>query len=208
MMRLRWMVCAIPLLVALSGCKRRDSGDAVGGLRSPNPEVRMEAARDLEGQAADGALPPHAIQALLQSAQTETDPRTKGAVMIALGHSGVAEAKPLLDQYVQTSDPDQRRWAVRALKKWVVTTGQYPQGYEFSESWPFDAPGFGAGAPPPMQQAAGMPAPVQAAPPPPTRGGPTPQAAPGAPPPSGGCIRDMDCKGDRVCEGGVCVTPQ
>jgi hypothetical protein len=41
-----------------------------------------------------------------------------------------------------------------------------------------------------------------AGPPPPPGGG-----SPSSPGPSAGCTKDTDCKGDRVCESGVCRAP-
>jgi hypothetical protein len=37
----------------------------------------------------------------------------------------------------------------------------------------------------------------------------SPEAAPATPPgPTAGCGKDTDCKGDRICEAGVCVDPR
>lgn len=35
-----------------------------------------------------------------------------------------------------------------------------------------------------------------------------PPSSPSSPTPSGGCSKDTDCKGDRVCEAGTCRAPQ
>lgn len=44
---------------------------------------------------------------------------------------------------------------------------------------------------------------------PPAAPAPYPALAPAAPPATpGGCAKDVDCKGDRVCEQGVCVAPR
>jgi hypothetical protein len=37
---------------------------------------------------------------------------------------------------------------------------------------------------------------------------PVAAAAPAAAPAAGGCLKDTDCKGDRVCERGSCVSPR
>jgi hypothetical protein len=64
----------------------------------------------------------------------------------------------------------------------------------------------------PLMSCGGMAPPQQSAqpawnpsqgPPPSPGGGST--SAPG---PSSGCSKDTDCKGDRVCESGVCRAPQ
>jgi Tol biopolymer transport system component len=34
------------------------------------------------------------------------------------------------------------------------------------------------------------------------------EPAPESPAPEGGCTKDMDCKGDRICEKGKCVSPK
>jgi hypothetical protein len=141
-------VLFLAITISLGCGPSRTPAEAVADLRSPNPETRMIAARDIESGAQAG-LTPDIIGALLQSAQSETDPKTKGAVMIALGYTGIPEAKPLLDQYVQTNDRDQRRWGARALKKWAVKAGQVPPTYEFPDEWPFGTPGY----PPPLPPA-------------------------------------------------------
>jgi hypothetical protein len=45
-------------------------------------------------------------------------------------------------------------------------------------------------------------------PPPATPAAAAPPAAAAEPAKTAGCARDMDCKGERVCEAGECVNPQ
>jgi hypothetical protein len=117
---------------------------AIGSLQSPDPTTRQTAADALR---TPQGVPPEAIHPLMTAASSEQDPHAKGAMLITLGKSGSPEAKAMIDQAVATaSDPDMRRWASRALKYWMLTTGQIPADYKFPDDWPYGQPGF----PPPL----------------------------------------------------------
>jgi hypothetical protein len=59
----------------------------------------------------------------------------RGAILITLGRSGSSVAKPLIDRAVQTaSAPDERRWALRALKYWELQNGVIPPN-ERAQYW-------------------------------------------------------------------------
>jgi hypothetical protein len=92
-------------------------------------------------------VPPESVQPLLVAASQEASPPARGAMLITLGKSGSPLAKPLIEQAVMTAqDPDMRRWASRALKYWMMSTGQLPAEYPFPKDWPYGQPGF----PPPL----------------------------------------------------------
>ncbi len=64
-------------------------------------------------------------------------------LLIALGRSGAPQAKPFIDQAVMTAaDPNMRRWAGRALKYWLIQTGQLAESYAFPDGWPYGQPGY------------------------------------------------------------------
>lgn len=142
------VVFALALAGAL-GCKpSRTADEALADLSAPQTEVRLGAARDLESLSRDQrGLPPRAVDGLLERFPTETDPKTRGAMITALGYTGDPRVKPLLDPYLQTTDPDQQRWGARAYKKYVVKIGQYPPNHDFPDGWPYGTPGFPAPAP-------------------------------------------------------------
>jgi hypothetical protein len=148
---LRW-AAALLLLASAAGCGRsRTAHEAAADLGHPEAEVRMRAARDIEGAARDQkGLPPDITEQLLGAFGSEQDPKTRGAIITALGYTGDPRVKPLLDQYCQTTDHDQQRWGSRAYKKWVVAAGQMPPDHKFEpEMWPFGTPGFPPPAPKP-----------------------------------------------------------
>jgi HEAT repeat protein len=119
-------------------------------LRAPDAEVRVKAAREIEGAARAEGLPPDITEQLLDQFGKEADPKTRGAIITALGYTGDPRVKPLLDAYCQTADYDQQRWGSRAYKKWAVASGQLPREHKFEpETWPFGTPGFPPPAPKP-----------------------------------------------------------
>lgn len=134
-----WLLTAA-LAVSTIGCREPKTTDQlVAELRSPDPKSRRSAADDLR---TDAGVPPQAIPALLEAARVEKDPPALGAILITLGSSGHPDAKPLIDAQIPTSDPDMRRWAGRALKYWMLETGQIPRDYAFPDGWPYGQPGF------------------------------------------------------------------
>jgi HEAT repeat protein len=117
---------------------------AIGELQSPQAEARRNAADALR---TPSGVPPEAVAPLLGALSAEQDPGARGAELIALGRSGASQAKPAIDQAVMTAaDPNMRRWAARALKYWMIQTGQLPAEYAFPDGWPYGQPGY----PPPM----------------------------------------------------------
>jgi hypothetical protein len=118
--------------------------EAIASLRAPDAATRQHAADSLRTKE---GVPAAAVPALLSALQAEQDPHARGAMLITLGKSGAAEAKAPIDQAVQTAaDPDNRRWAARALKGWMIQTGQLPATYVFPDGWPYGQPGY----PPPL----------------------------------------------------------
>ena len=137
---------------AAAGCggPARSPHEAAGDLSAPDPEVRLKAARDLEDSARkNDGLPPDITEALLQRAPAENDFKTKASMLITLGYTGDPRVKPMLDQYAQTMDRQQRIYAARALKKYATKTRAVPPGAEFPEDWPYGTPGY----PPPLPKA-------------------------------------------------------
>lgn len=141
---------AVVVAASLIACgASRTPNQAIGDLQAANADVRLDAARDLEAYARDhDGLPPDVTDALIARFPGEAHPKTKGAMITALGYTGDPRVKPLLEEYLKTSNPDQQRWGARAYKKYVVKTGQLPPDYEFPNNWPYGTAGF----PPPAQQ--------------------------------------------------------
>lgn len=126
----------------------RTAGEASRDLRSNDVTLRLKAARDIEGaMRAQKSLPPEVVEALFERAGTESDFKTRASILITLGYTGDARAKPLLDEYARTENPEQRRYAARALKKYVVKTGAKPEGYDFPDEWPYGTDGYPAPLP-------------------------------------------------------------
>ena len=151
------LVC---LGLALAGCGRRQPAESVAQLRSADWEQRRAAADDLR---AGNGPPPHAVPHLLGAMQQEKYPAAYGAMMIALGKSGVPDALPYICGAVQSSERDMRRWGDRALDLWQeknrTTKGCPPRGMPVAMIVPAAGPG----------------APAVVTGPPPAQPGPTPQ---------------------------------
>ncbi len=137
------------LLVTLAlGCgPTRPPAQALPELSSADAEVRLKAARDIETGARTSGLAPEIVDALLKQATTEPDFKTKASILIGLGYTGDERAKPLLDAYAKTDDPQQRTYAARALKKWSVKAGKLPVEYKFPPDWPYGTEGYPAPLP-------------------------------------------------------------
>jgi hypothetical protein len=134
------------LSLALPACGHGMPPDeAIANLKNPDVEVRRHAADSLRTKE---GVPPNAVAPLLDSYKTEQNPQVRGAILITLGKSGAPDAKPLIDQAVQTApDKDNRRWAARALKYWMIQTGKLPADYTFPKDWPYGQPGYPAPLP-------------------------------------------------------------
>jgi hypothetical protein len=109
------------LLAASPGCSSspppRSAGAMVAQLASADWQARQKAAEEL-GQ---GEGPPaSAVPALYAALRKEQDARVQGALLVAFGASGAAEAKPLIDARIADPDADAQGHARRALKKWLV----------------------------------------------------------------------------------------
>jgi hypothetical protein len=89
----------------------------IGKLRSSEWQERRKAAVELRK---DGGPPPEAVHQLLLSIQYEQNPKVQGEMLITLGASGAAEAKPCIDARIHYPDEDVRKQAKRALKEWLV----------------------------------------------------------------------------------------
>jgi HEAT repeat protein len=131
----------LALLLSAAACGQAITPDqAVGELRNPDPNVRRNAADALR---TPEGVPPQAVPALLSALTTEVDPPVRGAILITLGRSGAAEAKPAIDQSVMAAaDKNMQRWTGRALRYWMIQTKQFPPDYAFPNDWPFGQPGF------------------------------------------------------------------
>jgi len=130
------------------GCgPSRSAAEAAKDLTASDSQVRLKAARDIEAVIrGEGSLAPEVVDALLARVATERDFKTRASMLIALGATGDARAKPMLDEYAQTNDPQQRIYATRALRKYAMKTGKMAQG-SFPESWPYGSEGYPAPLP-------------------------------------------------------------
>lgn len=121
-----------------SGCKHGDHGDAkspaeaAAALNSPDWERRRHAADELFDtvKGPEGPPPIEAVQALLAAVQKEQEPHVVGALLIALGASGVPEARSFIDPRIADPTEDMRRWSTRALKYWLVRNHLLAKGAE------------------------------------------------------------------------------
>jgi hypothetical protein len=152
-MNIYWANCCslvLAMFLGAVGCgPKRTMQQASQALDAPRTEERLAGARDLEGFARDGTpLTPEVVDRLLTKFPSESDPKTRGAMITALGYTGDPRVEAPLSDYLQTNDPDQQRWAARAYKKYVVKTGKYPAGFDFPENWPYGTTGF----PPPASR--------------------------------------------------------
>ncbi len=138
------LLLAGALALGAGACKDpKTPAESIAELRSPDPNARQSAADDLR---TDNGVPAEAVSPLLQAIQTEQEPKVRGAILITLGRSGVPEAKPIIDQHINTDDRDMRRWASRALKYWLIANKQMGPDDPLPDGWPYGTPGF----PPPL----------------------------------------------------------
>ncbi len=147
---LRTLTCLTCLtaiaFVVLAGCGRDEprvqltTADHVAALQSPDPVARARAADSLNHQE---QVPAEAIDPLIAAFAAETNAKSKGAMIIALGVSADAKAGPLVEDYVQkAADADQRRWGSRALKWYLVRTGKLQRDEKLPPGWPYGQPGY------------------------------------------------------------------
>lgn len=137
-----WTLCFVfASALSIPACHHgMDPDQALVAIHDPNPRVRQHAADSLRS---GNVVPNDAIPVLFQAIQTEQDPSVRGAILITLGTSGAPQAKPVIDQAVMTApDPDQRRWAGRALKAWMIQTGAIPENTSFPPGWPYGQAGY------------------------------------------------------------------
>jgi hypothetical protein len=134
-------LAALSLPVGLSSCHHGMPPDqAAANLQSPDPTLRRNAADSLH---AESNAPAAVVGNLLNAVQTEQVPNVRGAMLIALGTWGSPQAKPIIDQAVATAaDPDQQRWAGRALHYWMIQTGAMDKAAPLPPHWPYGQPGF------------------------------------------------------------------
>lgn len=124
----------------------RTAVEAKADLSAPDAEVRLKAARDLEFYAKDRALPPEVIDELLAKVEKEPDIKVKASMIIALGYLGEQRAQPMIEAFLQTSDPDQQRWATRAWSWYLIRTGKFEEGHKFPPHFPYGTEGYPAPA--------------------------------------------------------------
>jgi hypothetical protein len=114
----------VALAFASIGCHRgrhaKSPAEMVANLRSPEWETRRHAADQLRD---DGGPIPEALPALYDAMMHEHNLKAYGAMLITLGASGIAEARPLIDARMSDPSEDMRRWAKRALNLWLVRNG-------------------------------------------------------------------------------------
>lgn len=147
-------VAVVALACATWGCREpRTTSELVAELRNPDPGARQSAADDLRqgndclDAGAPPCVPPEAIPPLLEIISAEQDPKAYGAMLITLGKSGVPEAKPIIDARLPDPDPNMRRWAARALRYYMIKTGEVPRDYAFPDGFPYGQPGYPAPLP-------------------------------------------------------------
>ncbi len=129
---------AVAIVFALSGCAARTSLQVARDLDVDDVGTRRDAAETLDDRAVDGGGLPHDVMDIvLHAAAAERDPEVRGKLMLTLGHSGDMRAKPVLDAYARTDDPEARKIASQALQAWAVGAGRYPKGHVFEKSWPY-----------------------------------------------------------------------
>jgi hypothetical protein len=130
------------------GCRRdppKSVPQLIAQLRHFDAAERRRAADELR---MEGGVPADAIKPLLDAIAVERDKAAHGAMLITLGKSGVPEAKPHIEGALPVADPDVRRWATRALKYWLIATGQLHPDADLPDGWPYGQPGY----PPPLPE--------------------------------------------------------
>jgi len=121
-MRIWSVLVAMSLALSCAGvgCRlvqSRRTMPAIAMLDSADWMVRQRAAVAL----AEGAGPPaEAVPPLYRAMFKERNPQVYGAMLIAIGASGIAEARPLIDARINDPDGDMQQWARTALKRWLV----------------------------------------------------------------------------------------
>lgn len=185
-MRFAMIVLALILVgLSLSGCRRearepQQPTDLISMLQSPVWQERRAAAIQLRD---DDGPPPEVFPHLYAAIQTEQNPYAYDALLVTLGASGAAEAKPLIDARINDPDEDVRKSAQAALKLWLVRNSLMSEDEELPPPpHPFYGPvqvppGAPASRPmlptPPVADAPSAPPGADAPPPPPEDPGPT-----------------------------------
>ena len=105
-------------------CYRHPFAAATANLVSRDPEVRKAAADDLR----DAGPVPLAIPHLIEAANREQHPEPYGAIMIALGASGISKARAFIEPCLVAKNARMRRWAEHALELWLVRNGVLKEG--------------------------------------------------------------------------------
>lgn len=145
---IRVVLLALALSAVACGGGGRTAAEAQSDLASENAKTRLKASRDIETEAKKTTtLPPNVLEQLLEMAKNEPDKQVKGSVMIALGYTGDKRAGKLIEDYLQTEDPDQQRWATRAWSWYLIRTGKYEEGHKFPAHFPYGTEGY----PPPAK---------------------------------------------------------
>ncbi|NUP10278.1 MAG: HEAT repeat domain-containing protein [Polyangiaceae bacterium] len=120
------------------GCAARPLSEVARDLGDLDADVRASAAETLEDAARDKKdLPNDVVEALLYRAAVETDLETRASIARALGETGDARAKEVLDAYARTDDPEQREVASIALQTWSIRSGRVKPGHVFAADWPY-----------------------------------------------------------------------
>ncbi len=144
----RWGWLSLFALLTMACGPSRTAAEAKADLSSADAEVRLKASRDIETEAKNGSIPPDVVDELIAKVEKEADAKVKGSMVIALGYTGDTRAKPIIEAYLQTDDPDQQRWAGRAWSWYLIRTGKFPEGHKFPSKFPYGTEGF----PPPASK--------------------------------------------------------
>lgn len=110
---------------------------AQAALPSPVAAMRLlgssdagERRRGAEELARGDGPPAEAVPALYAAIREEQSPKVYGALLVALGSAGIAEARPLIDARIDDPDSDARGYAREALRRWLVRNMLLSEGEE------------------------------------------------------------------------------
>lgn len=122
-MRLAVVVLALSLASACTHAREPAvPPSTLAALQSTDWQERRKAADDL---AKDDGPAPEAVVPLYRALKKEQNGEVYGAMLVALGHAGIAEIRPIIDARVNDPDHDMQRWARAALKAWLVRNGLF-----------------------------------------------------------------------------------
>src|SRR5262245_29316146 len=123
------LLCVAGLAVDIAGCHRNRNPESAAsgdpsipyGLGAADADDRKEAAEKLRK---DGGPPLDAVPHVIAAIQRERDGEARAEMLITLGASGSADAKPVLEANLNDRDKDVREGAQKGLKLWTKKTGR------------------------------------------------------------------------------------